>query len=173
MIRPARRDDAAAIARIYALYVRDGIATFEIEPPDAAAIARRMDEAAGLPWLVHEEAGLVTGYAYAAPYHARAAYRWTVTTTIYLASDAAGRGTGRALYAALLEALTAYGYAQAVALVSRPNPASEALHAALGFRLAGVVDRAGYKAGRWIDVGHWQRSLADPGDPPAEPRPAS
>ena len=168
-IRPARPNDAAAIAGVYATYVLDGIATFELDPPDAAEIARRMAAAEGRPWLVHEEAGRITGYAYAAAYHERAAYRWTVTTTIYLAPDATGRGVGRALYAALLEALTARGYAQAVALVSRPNPASEALHATLGFRLAGVIERAGYKGGRWIDVAHWQRALADPGEPPREP----
>lgn len=169
MIRRARPDDAAAIAAIYAPHVLDGIATFEVAPPDAAEIARRMAAAGGRPWLVHEEDGRVTGYAYAAAYHARAAYRWTVTTSVYLAPGAIGRGTGRALYAALIETLTAQGYAQAVALVSRPNPASEALHAALGFRLAGTIARAGYKHGQWIDVGHWQRALADPGDPPAEP----
>ena len=169
MIRPARPDDAGAIAAIYAPHVLDGIATFELTPPDEPEIARRMAAAEGRPWLVDEDGGRVTGYAYAAAYHVRAAYRWTVATTIYLAPDAVGRGTGRALYAALIHALTACGYAQAVALVSRPNPASEALHAALGFRLAGVIERAGYKHGRWIDVGHWQRALADPGDPPLEP----
>lgn len=172
-VRPARPDDAAAIAAIYAPYVTGGIETFELDPPDAAAMAERMAGAGAHPWLAWEEAGRLLGYAYAAPYHPRAAYRWTVATTIYLADDARGRGVGRSLYAALLDALTARGFARAVALVSRPNPASERLHAALGFRPAGVIERAGYKVvdgrGGWIDVGHWQRALADPGDPPAEP----
>lgn len=170
VIRPARPDDAAAIAAIYASHVAGGIATFELDPPDPAEIARRMTSSGGrLPWLVWDEAGAVAGYAYADRYNPREAYRWTVTTTIYLPEAACGRGLGRSLYAALIEELVRRGYAQAVALVSRPNPASERLHAALGFRLAGVVERAGWKLGRWIDVGTWQRSLADPGEPPAEP----
>ena len=169
MIRPARPGDAAAIADIYAIHVTGGTATFEIDPPDAAAIAARMASSGGrLPWLVSQEAEQVLGYAHASRFHARAAYRWTVETTVYLAPAAQGRGGGHRLYAALLAALTAQGFAQAVALIARPNPASERLHERLGFRRAGTIERAGYKHGRWIDVGYWQRALADPGDPPAE-----
>ncbi|WP_375380374.1 GNAT family N-acetyltransferase [uncultured Sphingomonas sp.] len=171
MIRPAHPDDAGAIAGIYAPYVTGGIATFELIPAGAAEIARRMASSDGrLPWLVWEDADRVTGYAYASPFNARAAYRWTVETTVYLAAAAHGQGVGRRLYEALLTMLTAQGFAQAVALVSRPNPASERLHERLGFRLAGTIERAGCKHGAWIDVGYWQRALADPGDPPAEPR---
>ncbi len=159
------------IAAIYAPYVTGGIATFELTPPDGAEIAQRMASSGGrLPWLVWEDAGRVLGYAYASQFNARAAYRWTVETTVYLAAAAHGRGMGRGLYEALLTMLTTQGFTQAVALVSRPNPASERLHERLGFRLAGTIERAGCKHGAWIDVGYWQRALADPGDPPAEPR---
>jgi L-amino acid N-acyltransferase YncA len=166
VIRPARPDDAAAIAAIYAAEVTGGTATFELDPPDAAAMARRMER--GLPWLVWDEGG-VRAYAYAAPWNARAAYRWTVETTIYVAADAQRRGIGRRLYAALLDALTAQGFTQAIAQIALPGPGSVALHEALGFRAAGRIARVGWKHGRWIDVGFWQRALADPGAPPADP----
>lgn len=158
MIRAATAADAGAIAAIYAPHVLGGIATFETDPPDAAEIARRMT-ATGHPWLVAEADGTVAGYAYAAPFHHREAYRRTAETSIYLDETAQGRGIGRRLYAALLDALVAAGQAQAIARIALPHPASVRLHEALGFRAAGVLTRVGWKLDRWIDVGLWQRGL--------------
>ena len=169
-IRAARPEDADGIAAIYARHVLGGVATFETEPPDAAEIARRM--AGGerrYPWLVAEAGGLV-GYAHAGPFHPRAAYRWTAETSIYLAEGAQGRGVGRRLYQALIAALEAAGYTEAIARIALPHPASERLHAATGFRAVGITKRVGWKHARWIDVGLWQRALAIPADAPAEPR---
>jgi phosphinothricin acetyltransferase len=168
VIRAARAEDAGAIAAIYAAEVLGGVATFETEPPGVAAMAERMG-AARWPWLVATEAGAVLGYAYAGPYNSRAAYRWTAETTVYVAADARGHGVGGALYAALIERLTRAGLAQAIALVSAGNAGSERLHEAAGFRRVGTLERVGWKLGRWIDVGLWQRALAEPGSPPREP----
>ncbi|PAX07209.1 arsinothricin resistance N-acetyltransferase ArsN1 family B [Sphingomonas lenta] len=172
IVRPARPDDAAALAAIYAPYVTDGVVSFELEPPDAAEMARRM--AAGgdrHPWLVAEADGAVCGYAYASPFRTRAAYAWAVETTVYVAADVQGRGCGRALYAELLDRLTRQGFTQAVGIIALPNEASVGLHKRLGFRFVGVNEQVGWKHGRWIDVGVWQRPLAEPGDPPRPPRP--
>jgi phosphinothricin acetyltransferase len=161
VIRPARTDDAAAIAAVYAPYVTDGAVSFELDPPDAAEMARRM--AAGgerHPWLVAEEDGRVLGYAYASAFRTRAAYDWAVETTVYIAGDARGRGVGRALYDELLARLTAAGFTQAVAIIALPNDASVRLHETLGFVAIGVNPAVGWKHGRWIDVGVWQRALA-------------
>lgn len=172
MIRAARADDAPAIAAIYAHYVAGGTISFEDEAPDAAAMLGRMTASdCRYPWLAAEEQGVLAGYAYASEWSARSAYRWTVETTIYLAANTRGRGIGRRLYAALLATLTAQGFGQAIGRISLPNDPSVALHAALGFRQSGTVHAAGWKAGRWIDVEQWQRPLADPGNPPAEPLP--
>jgi phosphinothricin acetyltransferase len=160
--------DGAAIAAVYAPHVRDGYATFEVEAPDAAAMAERM--AGGLPWFVAEDGGSVLGYAYAAPFNERAAYRWSVATSVYLADGAGGRGIGGALYARLLGDLAALGYVSAFAGIALPNPASVALHERLGFTPVGVFRSAGFKAGAWHDVGWWQRPLADPPPEPAPPR---
>ncbi|MDQ1747615.1 MAG: hypothetical protein QOD07_1878 [Frankiaceae bacterium] len=171
-IRPATPADAAAIAAVYRPYVTDTVISFETEPPDADEIARRMAAPPLLPWLVAERAGAVTGYAYASAHRARAAYRWSADVSVYLEPGERGRGTGRALYARLVEILRELGYVGAYAGVTLPNPASVGLHEAMGFRPVGVYRGVGHKFGRWYDVGWWQLPLADPPpDDPAEPRP--
>lgn len=163
-VRPARPDDAAAIAAIYAPHVTQGVASFEEVAPDAAEMTRRMAAGTSCPWLVAED-GEVLGYAYAGPYATREAYRWAVETTVYVADGARGRGVGRALYAALIAALHDQGYAQAVAKIALPNPASVALHEAVGFRHVGTLERIGWKQDRWVDVGLWQRALDEQAGP--------
>ena len=120
--------------------------------------------------MVAAEGDALLGYGYASPMHARAAYRWAVETSIYVADAAQGRGVGRTLYGALLATLERQGFTQALARIALPGGASVRLHEALGFAAIGVERAVGYKGGRWIDVGLWQRALATPGDPPAEPR---
>lgn len=174
-VRAAVPADADAIAAIYAPHVLAGVATFEEDPPHAGAMARRMAAGDGVhPWLVATtdaaiEAGVI-GYAYAAPFHPRAAYGWTVETTVYVADAAQRRGAGRLLMQALVATLAAQGFVHAVARIALPNDASVALHEAAGFHCAGVQRAVGYKHGRWIDVGLWQRALAAMTSGPKEPR---
>jgi L-amino acid N-acyltransferase YncA len=169
-LRPADVQDAAGIAAVYAPYVTDSVASFEAVPPDAAEIARRMLAAPRLPWFVACRDGAVVGYAYAGPHRTREAYRWSVDCSVYLAAGERGAGTGRALYGRLLPALHELGYVSAFAGIALPNPASVGLHTALGFIPVGVYRAAGFKAGRWHDVGWWQRPLCEPPTEPAEPR---
>jgi L-amino acid N-acyltransferase YncA len=170
-LRPAEAADAGAIAAIYAPHVVAGVASFEVEAPDAAAIVGRMTACGGLyPWIVAVEDGRVLGYAYAGRFREREAYRWTAETTVYLAEAAQGRGVGRLLYGALVATLTRQGFTRAVGAIALPNAASAALHEALGFCCAGVLHGVGYKHGRWIDVGYWQRGLAAVEAAPVEPR---
>jgi L-amino acid N-acyltransferase YncA len=171
VIRAATPADAAAIAAIYAPYVTDSIVSFEAEPPDAAEMRRRIESGGDLyPWFVAEADGAVVGYAYASAFRTRPAYRYTVETSVYLAPAACGRGLGDRLYRRLIETLTAQGFTQAIGAVTLPNPASVRLHEKLGFVRAGTYRQVGYKFGAWLDVGLWQRALATPADPPAEPR---
>jgi phosphinothricin acetyltransferase len=175
IITAAAPDDAPAIARIYAHHVLHGAATFEIEPPDAAEIAARMRRVAeaGLPWLVARDAeGTVLGYAYAGPFHARAAYRHTAEDTIYIRHDRLGQGLGRALLSALLEACEGTGLRQMMALIAASEAASLALHAKAGFVEVGRLKSVGRKHGKWIDVVYMQRPIGtgDATPPEAEPR---
>jgi phosphinothricin acetyltransferase len=171
-IRLASADDAAAIASIYAPYVADTFVSFETEPPDAAEFRRRIEAGGDLyPWFVAEADARLLGYACASAFRTRRAYRFTVETSVYLATNAVGRGVGRTLYTRLLETLEAQGFAQAIGAISLPNPASVRLHEALGFAHAGTYRDVGYKLGSWHSVGLWQRPLGAVGDPPREPRP--
>ncbi|HTI31152.1 MAG TPA: GNAT family N-acetyltransferase [Sphingomonas sp.] len=170
-IRAATAADAEAIAGIYAPYVRTSTISFETEPPSAATMAERMASSPLHPWIVAiDEDGLVLGYAYATPYRARAAYRWTVETSVYLAGDQRGKGVGRLLYGRLLATLKAQGFVQAIAVIALPNDWSITMHEAVGFRRAGQLREVGWKAGSWLDIGYWQAELDEPSDPPAEVR---
>lgn len=160
-IRDALQTDAAEIAAIYNTYVLGSTATFELEAVDADEMARRIGavEEAGLPWLVATGDRAACGYAYAAPWKARAAYARTVETSIYLAEGARGTGLGKRLYAALLERLRGIDLHVAIGGVALPNPASVQLHEGFGFEPVGRFREVGRKFDAWVDVGYWQLRL--------------
>lgn len=164
--------DAQAIAAIYRPAVEEGVASFEEVAPSAAEMAARM--AAILerfPWLVAVEADRVAGYAYAGPHRERPGYRWSVDISVYVDGAFHGRGIGRRLYDVLLPILRRQGMVNAYAGITLPNPASVALHRAIGMQPVGVYERVGFKRGAWHDVAHYQLRLADPPGVPPEPRP--
>lgn len=160
-LRDATAEDAAAIAALYAPFVTETTVTFEETPPDATEIARRIADvqAQRLPWLVAKSDGDLAGYAYATPWRARRGYRFSVEVTVYVAPTAHRRGVGRALYEALFARLTEAGYHAAMAGIALPNPASVALHEAMGMRQVAHFTETGSKFGRWVDVGYWERVL--------------
>jgi len=170
-IRLARPTDAAAVQVIYAPIVTDTVISFELEPPTVEEMERRITETlAEYPWLVAERHDHVIGYAYGHRFAGRAAYAWSVESSIYIADNARGQGVGRRLYDALLPVLRAQGYQQVFAGATLPNPASVALHERVGFRPVGIYRRAGWKFGAWHDVGMWQLALDDDGAEPSPPR---
>ena len=173
LIRLANEEDAAGIAQVYRPYVEGSRISFEERPPDAAEMTRRIagDRRGLYPWLVAEEGGRILGFATSSPFRTRPAYRWSVETGIYLAPDACGRGLGKSLLAALTGLLERQGYVAAIGAISLPNEASVRLHEALGFKPAGTYRGTGFKLGKWIDVGLWQKELAPRSASPAEPLP--
>ena len=170
-IRPADPDrDAAACAAIYAPSVEATPISFELVPPDADEFARRIAKHASThQFLVAEEGREVIGYAYACRWADRAAYDWSVETSVYVDAAHQGKGVGRALYTELFERLTAQGFRIAVAGVTLPNPASIALHESMGFEPIGSLRDIGWKEGAWRDIGYWQRPLAPLGEGAPEP----
>jgi len=166
-ICPATISDVPAIARIYAHAVAHGTASFELEAPDEAEMARRMQTllAGGFPYLVAERDGTLAGYAYAGPYRARPAYRLTVENSVYVAPDMQRRGIGAVLLEALIAASAACGFRQMIAVIgdSTKQAASIGLHAACGFRHVGILENVGHKHGRWLDSVLMQRALGPGG----------
>jgi phosphinothricin acetyltransferase len=175
-IRAAGPGDAAAIAAIYAPYVTATVISFETEAPGAEEIARRIADGGDLyPWLVacDAETDAVAGYAYAAAFRSRPAYRFAVETTVYVADGAQRQGVGTLLYRALLPTLEAQGFAQAIAAITLPNEASVRLHERHRFHQVGTYERVGFKFREWRSVGLWQRELCPLSTRPEEPKPFS
>lgn len=171
-IRIASPHDGHDIAEIYAPIVEHTHISFELVPPTAEEMARRITAALkSHVCLVAEEAGRVNGYVYAGAHRDRAAYGWSTDTTIYIRDGSRGKGLGRSLYAALLRILAAQNYRRAFAGIALPNAGSVGLHEAVGFRHIGTYPEAGFKFGRWHDVGWWSFQLDDRDGPPAPPVP--
>lgn len=160
-IRPARREDAAAIAAIYNHYVATTCITFETDPVSVEEMASRIEEAhaADLPWLVADD-GAIAGYAYASKWKGRCAYRYSVESTVYLDPARTRQAIGKLLYGALIDALRARHLHAVIGGIALPNDASIALHERLGFEQVARFKQVGFKQERWIDVGYWQLLLA-------------
>jgi phosphinothricin acetyltransferase len=162
LVRAATPDDLGRLTAIYNHYIGDGAITFDIDPvtPDERrSWYAAHTSGAGHRLVVAEDATGVVGYAGTGPFRAKRAYDTTVETTIYIAPEALGRGIGRALYAALFEALAGEDVHRAVAGITLPNPASLALHRRFGFREVGVFRENGRKFGRYWDVMWLERGL--------------
>lgn len=172
-LRLATLADAPGVQAIYAPVVEQTTISFEFQPPSVVEIAGRMAAVlAHYPWLVCVDAAdQLAGYAYASQHRARPAYQWAAEVSVYVHPAWKRRGVGRALYRALLALLEQQGYYAALAGITLPNPASVALHEALGFAPLGVYRQVGYKMGRWHDVGWWQCDLRPRAAEPAAPLP--
>jgi len=162
-IRPATQRDIPAIAEIYGGYVMSSPATFETEPPDSAEMGRRWYSiiSGGYPYLVADCDGSVAGYAYAGPYRARPAYRFSVEDSIYVRASAHRQGLGRLLLSELIGQCAHRGYRQMIAVIGgNANTASVRLHEAFGFRHVGTLLSVGFKFDEWQDTVIMQRCLA-------------
>jgi phosphinothricin acetyltransferase len=164
IVRDSRPEDVPSVAAIYAHWVLHGLASFELEPPDAAEIARRREAvlAGGYPHLVAEEEGRVLGYAYASAYRTRPAYRFAVEDSVYVAPDAGRGGVGRALLSRLIPECEARGFRLMIAVIGDSgNASSIGLHEAMGFCRAGLLPSIGWKHGRWVDSVLMSRELGE------------
>jgi phosphinothricin acetyltransferase len=161
-IRAADTADARAIRDIYALVVETTAISFELVPPTVEEMSARISKVtAQFPWLVAEVGDSVVGYVYASAHSERAAYRWTVETSVYIEEGWRGRGLGGALYDELIGQLRELGYLVAIAGIALPNDASIAVHERVGFRRVGTLPSVGHKFGAWWDVGYWCLPIVD------------
>lgn len=160
MLRPARLEDAHAITAIYRPIVESTTISLEERAPDELEIARRIaDTTRHYPWLVAENDGAISAYAYASRHRERAGYRYSVDVSVYVADYARRGGLASSLYAQLFTQLQERGFHRAFAGIALPNEASMALHRRCGFEPVGVYREVGYKFGRWLDVYWCQRTL--------------
>jgi len=161
-VRESTVADIPAIAGIYGGHVREGTGSFELVPPTASEIAARREDIVrkGLPWLVAETDGVVVGYAYAGPFRAREAYRFTLEDSIYVKPEVSGQGVGRMLLERLIDACRKAGYKQLIAVIGdSKNIGSIRVHERCGFKHSGVLKDVGVKFDRFLDVVMMQREL--------------
>lgn len=159
-VRSATVADAAGVLAIYRPVVQETAISFEFELPGIEEFVERMMSVMRAdPWLVTEDNGMITGYAYATPFRSRAAYSHTRETSVYVHPAYHRRGLGRALMQAIIDKLASRCVHRVVAGATMPNPASAALHESLGFRYVGTFHQVGRKFDTWHDVGFWELDL--------------
>ena len=162
-VRAADFEDLPAVHVIYTHHVKTSLGTFETEPPELSEFQARYVAViqAGFPYLIAEANGQVRGYAYAAQFRPRAAYRETVEDSVYVAPDAIGRGIGQALLTELIQRCARLGMKQMLAFIGDShNAASIGAHRACGFVDVGLLTAVGRKFERHVDVVIMQRTLA-------------
>lgn len=169
LVKP--QEDVQDIVKIYAPFCTSSATTFENVPPTQYQMRERIQKLAdALPFFVYEEDNQVIGYAYSSIHKDRAAYRWSVDVSIYLAESARWKGIGTKLYTRLFVELRELGFYNAYAGVTLPNRASVGLHEKLGFVRVGVYKNVGYKLGKWHDVAWYHLVLKEHEHNPVEPQ---
>ena len=159
-IRTATLEDAAVIAEIYNYYVAVAHCTFETEIVSEPEMRRRVSKALeNYPYLVCEDDGGIIGYAFANRYKARPAYRHSVEVSVYVKNGIDRKGIGTALYEELFAELKSKPFHAVIAGIALPNDASIRLHEKFGFEKVAHFREVGFKHGRWIDVGYWQKII--------------
>lgn len=163
-IRPFQTEDLTGIHSIYQENVLHDTASWEWIAPDQNELGTRIRSLLDqdFPFLVAAANGQVLGYCYASSFRPRAGYQYTVENTIYVDSAYRRLGIAKKLLHALIEACTAQGYRQMVAVIGgSERMASIDLHHKLGFQRVGLLPNIGLKHNRWLDCVLMQRALGN------------
>lgn len=161
MIRNVNLKDTKAITAIYNEYVTNSLATFETEPLEETEMRRRIIRiATDFPYFVYESDSKIAGYCYAHPWKEKAAYKYTLETTIYLSPEHRGKGIGRQLMQKLIDECRKNGYHTLIACITEGNEASNQLHLKLGFKQVSRFEEVGFKFNRWVGVADFELLLA-------------
>lgn len=159
-IRTAKSDDAEALLAIYEPYVMNTAITFEYQVPSVKEFESRIiNILKKYPYLVAERAGHIVGYAYAYTFKGRAAYDWSVETTVYVKQNCHQEGVGRSLYERLEHILRQQHITNMYACISTTSLEDDYLtndsplfHEKMGFKTVGTFHDCGYKFKRWYNM---------------------
>lgn len=162
MIRIVSPNDAESILAIYNQYVIYSVASFEVEPLTLESMRNRiMEISPKYPYFVDESDGEITGFCYAHPWKERAAYKYTLESTIYIDPEHLRKGIGMRLMNKLIDSCRNMGYYSIIACITGENTASIALHKALGFSQVSHFKNVGTKFGRLLDIVDYQLIITD------------
>ena len=168
-IRVAEESDAGKLLAIYAPYVEQTAITFEYEVPSVEEFRQRIcNTRKKYPYIVAETEGKIAGYAYAGPFHERAAYDWAVEMSIYVDKDRKGQGIGRKLYETMEMLLKKQNILNLNACIACTEVEDEYLtnasvhyHAHLGYRMVGEFKQCGYKFHRWYNMVWMEKHIGE------------
>lgn len=167
LIRMATLDDAIRLLEIYEPYILNTAVTFEYETVPLNVFQNRMSKIMEqYPWLVYELNGVIVGYAYACPFHERAAFAWDCECSVYVDSTYHGIGIASALYSKLFELIKMQGFYNVYALITTSNVSSIRFHEKWGFKIDGNHERCGYKFGKWYGLTYMSKAIGDYNVPP-------
>ena len=168
LIRPATHADLPAILAIYNEAVLNTPATADYTPSTLEARTAWYEERMqkGLPVFVAEEEDQILGWSSLNPYHARIGYRFSAEVSVYVAAERRGRGIGKQLLPALIEAGRIQGLHVLIASIDSENEASIRLHTAYGFTTIGTLSEVYTKFGRWLGVTYMELRLSTDAAPP-------
>jgi L-amino acid N-acyltransferase YncA len=163
LVRPSRDSDVDAMLAIYRHHIRRGVEPNVIDisapEPDDLRERRKNMRNRRLPHVVATSGDAIVGYAYAVLFRKRPAYRYTAKHSIYIHHEHMGRGIGRLLLQALVDACAAAGYRQMIGYIDADNTASLALHTNFGFARVAFLPGVAFRHGRWSDTVMVQRSI--------------
>lgn len=159
-IRKVTLNDAQECLDIYSYYVINTTITFEYDSPPLDEFKQRIQKITQkYPYLVAVMEDEIVGYAYATSYKDRAAYDWSVETTVYVKKDKHGLGIGKTLYTHLEENLRNNNIVNMLACITYPNPKSIDFHTKFGFDKVGHFPKVGYKFNDWRDIVWMQKAI--------------
>lgn len=160
MIRDVKTKDAKDICEIYNHYIKNTSATFETDSVDENTMTERIANISrDFFWIVYEEEGRISGYAYVSSFKSRSAYNNTVECSIYIKAEEKGRGIGSTLLSHLISRCKERGFHTVIGTITLPNEGSVALHEKFKFKKVAHFKEVGFKFSDWIDVGSWQLIL--------------
>lgn len=159
-VRTVTLNDAQKLLDIYSYYVLNTTITFEYDTPSIDEFTQRIQKITQkYPYLVATINDEIVGYAYATSYKERAAYDWSVETTVYVKNNKHGLGIGKALYSQLEQALKDKNIVNMLACITYPNPKSIDFHTKFGFDKVGHFPKVGYKFNEWRDIVWMQKVI--------------
>lgn len=160
MIRYVNIEDAEQLVNIYNYYIKNTVITFETECIDVTDMKNRIKKKViDNPWIVYEENNKILGYAYVGEFNSKEAFNKTREVTIYVDKDELGKGIGSKLMYELIERCKEYKFHLLISIITVPNAGSEVLHQKFKFKRVGVLNDAGFKMNKWLDVAYWQLKI--------------
>lgn len=168
-IREVSVADAKRLLEIYKPYVEETAITFEYEVPSVEEFAERIKNTQErYPYLVAQIGDEIVGYAYAGPFKERAAYDWSVETSIYVDRERRKEGIGKALYEALEKALQNCHILNVNACIAYTQEEDAHLdnnsvefHQHFGYKIVGHFHQCGYKFHHWYDMVWMEKYLGE------------